>query len=291
MDNTFDYKKTFYRRPIYTRDNVRLWTILSVVAVTVILFVSGSLDWVRHFPEQILQKKIKREYIAFLLSQKYPVKKQNTEESTSSEKDIIAESSTDKPVERATRNRSYRKRTSGKRKSTTARRDILKYVIRPEESSVETITAAVENTPGVAAFGGVIFRNERPLSLASAEEVTKRAETPINIPPPTIQKFARHNGKRDLYETTAVMELNEHDIRFCFEKYARYDPTFTGDVVVSFTIHPKGYVIPSSIKIIKSSIRDPRVLQCIKQSIRRWRNFPRIALTDGNFTVTRKYVF
>jgi hypothetical protein len=291
MDNSFNYKKTFYRRPIYTRDNVRLWTILSVVAITVILFVSGSLDWVRHFPEQVLQKKIKREYVAFLLSQKFPGERQKLEERVSAEKNLLTDTPIENTVQKVPRTHRPRKSATGKRPSATTNRNILKYVIRPEESSVEAITAAVENTPGVAAFGGVIFRNERPLSLASAEEVTQRAETPINIPPPTFQKFARHNGKRDLYETTAVMELNEHDIRYCFEKYARYDPSFSGDVVVSFTIHPRGYVIPSSIKIIKSSIHDPRILQCIKRSIQRWRNFPRIALTDGNFTVTRKYVF
>ncbi len=285
----FDYKKTFYQRPIYTQDNIRLWTILSIVAIITILIVSGSLDWVRHFPEQIIIRKIKREYIAFLLEQKYPQKTVETEKT--SEPPSISETAQAIPKKRAIHSKRSGRKHTGRGKTRRSPGDILKYVIRPEESSIEAITAAVEKTPGAAALGAIIFRTERPLSFANTEQINERMNSSINIPPPHYERFARHNGKRNLYETIAIMELNEHNIRYCFEKYARYDPTFSGDVVVSFTIHPNGYVIPSSIKIIKTSIHDPRILQCIKRSIQRWRNFPRIALTDGNFTITRKYVF
>ena len=87
------------------------------------------------------------------------------------------------------------------------------------------------------------------------------------------------------------MEANEIDIKYCFEKYARYDPSISGDLSISFAIHPDGFVIPASVKITKSTIRDPRISDCVRKQIQRWRNFIPLAYENGNFKITRKYVF
>jgi hypothetical protein len=87
------------------------------------------------------------------------------------------------------------------------------------------------------------------------------------------------------------MEMNEIDVKYCFERMNHFDPTFSGYLLLRFTIHPDGYVIPASIKFLKTDIKDPRVLDCIRKQLQRWRNFTPIAYEDGNFTVTRKYVF
>ena len=113
----------------------------------------------------------------------------------------------------------------------------------------------------------------------------------INIPIPKTIQIASQNGSRDFYETIATMEANEIDIKYCFEKYARYDPSIAGDLSISFSIHPDGFVIPASVKITQSTIRDPRISDCIRKQIQRWRNFAPLAYENGNFKITRKYVF
>ncbi|HFE65480.1 MAG TPA: AgmX/PglI C-terminal domain-containing protein, partial [Caldithrix sp.] len=182
---------------------------------------------------------------------------------------------------------SYAQWLKGQEKS----KGLYRKLVSGETGAVEAITAALDGVAGFAGLPDYSFRRERSLTLRNEENYLKEYEKPIHISKPEVFHFASQNGNRSLEETTAVMSLNEHDVKYCIDKSKRYDPTFTGDILVRFTIHPNGYVIPSSIKIIKSNITDIRVIRCIKKSIRRWRNFPRIALEEGSFTVTRKYVF
>lgn len=153
------------------------------------------------------------------------------------------------------------------------------------------ITSAVENVPGYPEINYRSSRSAKPLNLRNEIHVFKSHGEQIQIPLPEAFHFASENGRRDLQETSAVMEMNEIDVKYCFERVYRFDPSFKGFVLLRFTIHPEGYVIPASIKFLKTDIRDPRVLDCIRKQIQRWRNFPQIAYEDGNFTVTRKYVF
>ena len=167
----------------------------------------------------------------------------------------------------------------------------FKAIARNELSAAGGVTEALEAVPGLAGIPLLTDRKERYLHLNNEREILKQFEKPFDIPRPELFLQPTFNGSRDVEETTAIISLNEVNIQYCFEKYARYDPTLTGDVKVQFTIHPDGHVIPASIKIIESTIRDPRILRCIKKNLERWRNFPAVALENGNFTMTRKYVF
>lgn len=107
-------------------------------------------------------------------------------------------------------------------------------------------------------------------------------------------KFTDFNviqGKRDYEETIAVANENTNTIKPCLERIYRKYPTLKGQFVVKFDVHPKGYVMPQSVKIVESDIQDIRILNCIKRSIRRWKNFPEIDIDNGVYAMTQKFVF
>jgi len=289
------YEHTFFRRPILTADNIRFWWILGLVGILLVITVLQSMSWVDRLPSQVVATQIKKKYISFLSRQqlklpqpeKVELRRENLVESVP-ELDVDIGKKVQSSLSQVAQGRSaYRELLDESKKPVNWSRPLS----LTEGDAVEPITAVVESVPGLIVAPSFVGRSEKSLSLQNEEEILRRYDRPINIPEPEVFRFSSQNGNRDLFETTAIMEVNEVDIRFCFEKFARFDPTFSGDVLVSFTIHPEGYVIPSSIKIVKSNIKDPRILRCIKKSIQRWKNFPRIALEDGVLTITRKYVF
>ncbi len=297
----YNYQKIFFRRPLWSADNRRLWSILAATGTLTVLLTLFSTHWAKNIPSRILADQISKEYKSYLAQVisapgEGPAVPADTAGQLSADKQaeikpqLAAEAEPlSKTIRKINPSRSAYHDQLEEREET----DGYRYLLRPEAGSVAAVTSAIEGVAGYAGLGkpGQRSRREKPLSLSNEEEILQRYEKQINIPLPERMHFASQNGNRDLHETTAVMELNETDIRYCFEKYSRFDPTFKGDISISFTIHPQGYVIPSSIKIVRSNIDDPRVLRCIKKSIERWRNFPQIALEDGMFTVTRKYIF
>ena len=156
---------------------------------------------------------------------------------------------------------------------------------------IATIGSAVKGVPGYTGRNYGAIRREKKLSYRNEVKIFRSHQNHIHIPIPETIQLASQNGSRDFHETIATMEINEIDIKYCFEKFARFDPSISGDVSISFSIHPDGFVIPASVKVTKTTIRDPRIVDCIRKQIQRWRNFNRLAYEDGNFTVTRKYVF
>lgn len=300
MNRYYDYRKTFFRRPLLTRDNIRFWVITVIVGVfsTLTVYFSGNL--VGKIPTRAFSESVKKKYVLFLVKERARnlgrknVPGMGESGGTKNVAEfkpayvIRKDNHIRNAVSRVRKNRSsYAERLKKQGKE----RGLYRRMISTEAGSPEAITAALDGVAGFAGLPEYSFRRERNLTLRNEENYLKEYEKPIDIPKPEVFHFASQNGNRSLEETTAVMSLNEHDVKYCIDKSKRYDPTFTGDILVRFTIHPNGYVIPSSIKIIKSNINDFRVINCIKKSIRRWRNFPKIALDDGSFTVTRKYVF
>jgi len=89
---------------------------------------------------------------------------------------------------------------------------------------------------------------------------------------------------RTIYSKSSLIE-------WCYQKAARTNYVQPGYVKVEFHIAANGYVLPASIKILDSTVRNKEVEQCIKKNIRRWRNFERLENTDGIAHVVHKFVF
>ena len=98
-------------------------------------------------------------------------------------------------------------------------------------------------------------------------------------------------GYRDPEEIERVVYKHQDMIRHCFNKEARYQAGLSGYIKVQFSISPFGYVLPESIKILSSTLRNRQIEQCIKNYIKRWRGFSRLDESMGIATVVQKFVF
>ncbi len=282
MPHSFDYKKEFFERPFLTPENIRFWSILAVVAFVYFSFAISSIHWASNLPSEKIFTEIKRGYQAYLLDLEV--------ENITLADDLLVDAdllfNPDLDINKQAFPEAQEVSTGRRGRGRRGNANVLFANIE-----IEAITSAVKKVPGYTGINPYDSRRERSLSYDNEINLFKSHHDRIRIPiPPTI-KFASRNGYRDIYETTAVMEINELDIKFCFEKAARFNPGFSGHILLSFTIHPDGYVIPPSIKIIQSNISDSRILDCVVKSIRRWRNFKQIAYEDGSYTITRKYIF
>jgi hypothetical protein len=283
--NLVDIQRLYFRRSIWTTENQRFGLILAGAFLLLIPLNLFLMHWSYRISHEYIAQHIKTNYIAFLAHSKkttLPVSVQRTILSDIS-KIKRRKSAASKPVGPSTAVSSI----SGLNEAP----DLATELYHTDSLGLTAITSAVEETAGYPGMERHQPRQEKFMDLQNRKRIFRTRDNRISIPIPEVLHFASRNGMRDLQETTAILEINEADIKYCFEKVAKYDPSFSASVLISFTIHPDGYVIPATVKIIKSNIRDPQILDCIRKQIQRWRNFTQIAFEEGNFTVTRKYIF
>jgi hypothetical protein len=80
-------------------------------------------------------------------------------------------------------------------------------------------------------------------------------------------------------------------VEFCFQKARRINANIRGYVKFEFRISYEGYVVPESIRIVDSTIRDPQIEACIKKRIRRWRDFEKLDEKMGIARIVQKFAF
>ncbi len=97
-------------------------------------------------------------------------------------------------------------------------------------------------------------------------------------------------GYRDQNEILSVLYDKQNIIQNCFNKALRNSAIGRGAIKVEFEIDPRGFVIPSSVRILDSTLRNRAVEQCIKKNISRWRNFARLEETLPSHVV-HKFIF
>jgi len=98
-------------------------------------------------------------------------------------------------------------------------------------------------------------------------------------------------GYRDPNDIQRVVYKNYAMIEQCFNREARFIAGLSGYIKIQFSISPAGYVIPESIKILSSTLRNRQIEQCIKNYVKRWRGFSRLDDSMGIATVVQKFVF
>ncbi|MEJ2054134.1 MAG: AgmX/PglI C-terminal domain-containing protein [Calditrichaceae bacterium] len=98
-------------------------------------------------------------------------------------------------------------------------------------------------------------------------------------------------GYRDPDEIQKVISDYQPMIEHCYRKALMNNAGTRGYVKVRFQISYEGYVIPESIRIINSTLKNRKIEQCIKKYIKRWRNFEELDETMGIARVTQKFVF
>ncbi len=104
-------------------------------------------------------------------------------------------------------------------------------------------------------------------------------------------KQKQRRGYRDPEEIERVIYNYQPMIEHCFRREAQYVSNIRGYVKVQFKISYEGHVIPESIKIVNSTVRNRKVEQCIKNFITHWRDFEELDESNGIVTVTQKFVY
>jgi hypothetical protein len=281
-----NYQKKFFTRPVLTSENIRLWLITLSISIFSIISITYFTDWAINFSSDRITKNIRNNYTTYLETKIY------SETNLHYQEDAQSITTLSDFVEIQEDNYQQFINSNNKDQLQIQSEKVLSLNnFNQENLKIEPITSALQQVPGPIGINRIKPRQEKVFSYQEEKKYFRQIEKNIEIPIPQPFRFASINGNRDIYETTATIELNENDVRFCLEQIAKFDPSFKGHILIEFTIHPYGYVIPESVKILQTDIRDPMIVQCIKKSIKRWKNFPQIAMEDGNFRVKRKYVF
>lgn len=121
-------------------------------------------------------------------------------------------------------------------------------------------------------------------------KIYRNAGLYLDIPKYLLEEKVRY-VHRDQEDILKVIYSKSAIIEFCYQKAARRNLVNSGFVKVEFQIASNGYVLPASIRIMDSTIRNKNVEQCIKKNIRRWRNFEKLEDSHGIAHVVHKFVF
>ncbi len=315
---SYDYIKVFFTRPILTELNVLFWKFLSVTAVIILVLTLLSVRYYNHYPLQRIRHQMKQAYLSRLVSiyEKIPALNPVAEQPRSfnslvdgfrSEKLMPEEtpeiSEGQRALERAAAREQARNQTA-KRVSTKIPDSGSRYdssMVASLSSSSQTGADVLSAIGGIAAVvaPGAETRNSpmEPYNArkkayeSNTRQFSRSPDENVSIAESKFTDFDIATGVRDYDKTISIANDNKKDVRRCFDRIYRSDPTVKGNLVVKFDIHPEGYVIPESIRMVQSDIQDVHILNCIKRTIRRWRNFPRVPYEMGEYSITQKYVF
>ncbi|RMF55593.1 MAG: hypothetical protein D6748_15045 [Calditrichaeota bacterium] len=312
---TYNYHKIFFRRPFWTELNRRFYYILFSTAVVIFSLTLLSIRYVNRIPEHKIKHQLKKIYISSItkyypqptanssnhptttpLSQKHSAVREplETHDTQFNYTHLIEESLSQIPSQSFHPDSIHSPVTM----SNSRMEETFVDFIASSEASKVWVRNAIEEVPAlITASTGRSKQTLREIQSPADDyqqalkELLQVEDQGIEIPMPTFTDFEVVKGWRDEEETFSIAHSNKKFVRYCIEKFYRNDPTVKGNIVVRFSIHPEGYVIPESIRIVHSDIPDERVLRCIKKNIRRWKNFPRVAYEMGEYSLTQKYVF
>jgi len=315
---SYDYIKVFFTRPILTELNVLFWKFLSITAIIILALTLLSVRYYNHYPLQRIRHQMKQAYLSRLVSinEKIPLPNPVAEQPPSfsslvdgfrAEKLMPEEtpeiSEGQKALERAAAREQARNQTA-KRVSTKIPDSRSRY----DSSMVASLSSSSQSGAEVlSAIGGIAsvvvpgaeirnspmepYNARKKAYESSTRQFSRSPDENVAIAEAKFTDFDIATGVRDYDKTISIANDNKKDVRRCFDRVYRSDPTVKGNLVVKFNIHPEGYVIPESIRMVQSDIQDVHILNCIKRTIRRWRNFPRVPYEMGEYSITQKYVF
>ncbi len=95
--------------------------------------------------------------------------------------------------------------------------------------------------------------------------------------------------QRDPEVIDATINQNKASVEYCYQSQLKVDPNLRGEILLTFDILPSGRV--GAVKIINSTLNNPKVERCIISSVRRWSNFPALTGARGVVTIKTKFVF
>ena len=91
------------------------------------------------------------------------------------------------------------------------------------------------------------------------------------LTPVAIAQQARVSGRLDRKTVQRIIRQNLSGIKWCYQDALQRNKSLKGKVKLAFTILPNGNV--ANPNAINPSIKDGKLLSCIKKRMKRWR-FP-----------------
>lgn len=121
--------------------------------------------------------------------------------------------------------------------------------------------------------------------------IKRQGNVYIHLTPELLKEEQIEYGYRDPEEIQRVISNYQPMVEYCFKKGLNLDAGLSGYVKIQFNISYEGFVIPESIRVLRSTLRNKQVEHCIKNYIKRWRNFERLDETMGIARVIQKFIF
>jgi TonB family protein len=161
---------------------------------------------------------------------------------------------------------------------------------------------SVEQEPptikGTRSYSDKVQVDDLVENLGDVKEITiKRTEEYEDVPSSyslTSLRSASSNGtttrmNRDPDEVRDIVMSHYSAIQDCYTQALKSNPALKGKVVVRFIVSPEGRVISASV--VKSTIYDNQMIDCMLARILRWNDFPPVNPAAGNMAFKQTYVF
>lgn len=257
---SYNYKKVFFQRPILTQMNLFFWWFLFFTIIAVIPITIVSIRYFTHLPEYFMKQQFQK----YTINQLMQVRRSAIVHDNVEVNEIFfGDLSEDNPEE------------------TTEYNNIIKEVEIPTVLE----SAPVKKSPLKR------YRESKKIYAQNIEKFSVESDSQIHIAKPNFTDFEVPEGYRSFEETIMVGKESKRYIETCLDRFFRVQPRFRGKIIVKFDVHPEGYVIPETLKIVYSDIEYEPIKECIKKNIRRWVTYPPVPKEQGIYSVTQKYLF
>jgi hypothetical protein len=96
-----------------------------------------------------------------------------------------------------------------------------------------------------------------------------------------------HDFGRGPTDIGAIVKAHREEARACYEKQLADHPGIEGDLVITWTIDPKGNVTQTAVDTSRSQITEPGVVACVSGIIKKIQFAP----SPGGFETSANYPF
>jgi hypothetical protein len=135
----------------------------------------------------------------------------------------------------------------------------------PSTSPPEASPSAGATTTTVALAGGGDLQGAK-LSETHTVAATSASAAPAGSAAPAAHKAEPGRGPADI---RAIVMAHRDEARACYDKALPSHPGIEGDLVVQWTIDPKGNVTQVSLDSSRSAISEPSVVACVAAVIQK----------------------
>ena len=161
----------------------------------------------------------------------------------------------------------------------------------PETASASTSPRSAGNAPGSGAAGGATTTTAT-LADAGDAQGTKLTETPaVGSASASAESTAKaphaHDLGRGPPDIKAIIGAHRDEARACYDRALTDHPGIEGDLVITWTIDPKGNVTQTSLDVSRSQIAELAVVTCVSDIVKRVQFAP----SPGGFETKASYPF